>query len=53
MIEVNDSRLSHYTRLIERERRAAEEAATDAICELHNRIAEMYEKEMAAIRSLS
>jgi hypothetical protein len=53
MIEVNDAKLSHYTRLIQRERKAAEEAANDAIRELHIKIAEMYEREMATIRSLS
>lgn len=53
MIEVNDAKLSHYTRLIQRERKAAAEAVNDAVRELHLRIAEMYEKEMGAIRSLS
>lgn len=53
MIEINDAKLSHYTRQIERERDAAEMATSDAIRELHLRIAELYERELAAIRSLS
>ena len=53
MIEVNDAKLSHYTRLIQRERKAAEEATNEAIRELHNKIDEMYEREMRTIRSLS
>lgn len=53
MIEINDAKLSHYTRRIQRERHAAEVATSEAIRELHLRIAEMYERELAAIRSLS
>lgn len=53
MIEVNDARLSHYTRLIQRERAAAGTARSDAIRELHLKIAELYERELAQIRSLA
>lgn len=53
MIEVNDARLSHYTRLIQREREAALLASNEAIRELHLKIAELYERELATIRSLS
>lgn len=53
MIEINDEKLSHYTRRIQREREAAELAPSEAIRELHLRIAEIYERELAAIRSLS
>lgn len=53
MIEINDAQLSHYTRRIQREREAAEMAPSDALRELHLRIAELYERELAAIRSLS
>jgi len=53
MIEINDAKLSHYTQRIKREREAAEAASSDAIRELHLRIAELYERELAAIRSLS
>jgi len=53
MIEVNDAKLSHYTRLIQRERQAAETASSEAIRELHLKIAELYERELATIRSLS
>ena len=53
MIEVNDAKLSHYTRLIQQERKAAEETSNEAIRELHLRIAEMYERELKTIRSLS
>ncbi|WP_156405289.1 hypothetical protein [Sphingomonas sp. Root710] len=53
MIEINDEKLSHYTRRIQREREAAELAPSEAIRELHLRIAEIYERELATIRSLS
>ena len=53
MIEINDDKLSHYTRRIAREREAAEAASNEAIRELHLRIVEIYERELAAIRSLS
>ena len=53
VIEVNDAKLSHYTRLIQQERKAAEETSNEAIRELHLRIAEMYERELKTIRSLS
>ena len=53
MIEVNDAKLSHYTKRIEREREAAKIAPNATIRELHLRIAEMYEREMATIRLLS
>jgi len=53
VIEVNDTKLSHYTKLINRERKAAETASSEAIRELHLRIAEMYERELTTIRSLS
>lgn len=53
MIEVNDAKLSHYTRLIKREREAARTASSEAIRELHLKIAELYERELAQIRSLS
>lgn len=53
MIEVNDAKMSHYTKRIQREREAAEAAPNLTIRELHLRIAEMYEHELATIRSLS
>jgi hypothetical protein len=53
MIEVNDAKLSHYTQRIAREREAAATASTEAVRQLHLRIAELYERELAAIRSLS
>lgn len=53
VIEVNDAKLSHYTRLIQRERQAAQTASNDAVRDLHLKIAELYERELATIRSLS
>lgn len=53
MIEVNDATLSHYTQCIRREREAAARASTEAVRQLHLRIAEMYERKLTAIRSLS
>jgi hypothetical protein len=53
MIEVNDARMSHYLHRIERERAAARAALNPTIRDLHLRIAEMYERELVAIRSLS
>lgn len=53
MIEVNDAKLSHYTKRIAREREAAENAPNPTIRDLHLKIAEMYERELAQIRSLS
>lgn len=53
MIEVNDARMSHYIQRIKREREAALAAPNPTIRELHLRIAEMYESELATIRSLS
>jgi len=53
MIEVNDDKLSHYVKRIQYERDAAEAAPNSAIRELHLQIAEMYERKLAKIRSLS
>lgn len=53
MIEVNDAKLSHYTKRIQREREAADAAPSETIRDLHLKIAEMYERELAQIRSLS
>ena len=53
MIEVNDAKLSHYTRLIQRERSIANAATNAAVRELHAKIADMYERELETIRSLS
>jgi hypothetical protein len=51
MIEINDAMLSHYAQRIERARRAAAEATSETVRELHLRIAQMYERELDAIRS--
>lgn len=53
MIEINDDRMSHYIQRIKREREAAQTAPNPTIRELHLQIAEMYERELATIRSLS
>jgi hypothetical protein len=53
MIEVNDATLSHYTQRIKREQEAAAAATTEAARNLHLKIAQIYERELAVIQSRS
>jgi len=49
MIEINDPRVGHYAEVIHREREAAAKIESEAIRELHLRIAKMYEREIERI----
>ena len=49
MIEINDTRLTHYHLRIKRARRAADSATSEAARQLHLTIAEMYEREIQAL----
>ncbi|MGC6330949.1 hypothetical protein ACNI3R_15880 [Rhizorhabdus sp. FW153] len=53
MIEINDSKLTHYAQRIERARLAAEQAQSETARQLHMKILEMYEREAALLRSKS
>jgi hypothetical protein len=53
MIEINDSKLTHYAQRIERARLAAEQAQSETARQLHLKILEMYEREAALLRSKS
>jgi hypothetical protein len=53
MIEINDSKMTHYTQRIERARLAAEQAQSETARQLHLKILEMYEREAALLRSKS
>ena len=51
MIEINDNQLTHYAQRLNEARLAAELATSDAARELHLKIAEIYERQLEAIRS--
>lgn len=53
MIEINDTRLSHYRLRIKRARKAADAASSDAARQLHLAIAELYEREIQSLLALS
>ncbi|PCE41669.1 hypothetical protein COO09_14230 [Rhizorhabdus dicambivorans] len=49
MIEINDTRLTHYRLRIKRARKAADAAHSDTARQLHLAIAEMYEREIQTL----
>jgi len=49
MIEINDTRLTHYRLRIKRAQRAADAASSEAARQLHLTIAEIYEREIQAL----
>lgn len=51
MIEINDTKLTHYAQRLAEARLAAEQASSDAARDLHLKIAEMYERQLEVIRS--